>query len=522
MNNPYPNIDRLATNMISCWRTALTTRTDDNPEMVEGALATLYKLSADLPPPLVLWCESPVQQMAIPMLMTNVVHSSMWDQSLATLLHAGSPESPEWEKVWDSEWIRVERLVVVPILERIWNTQFMTHGAEVQRRILSRLKSHMHTWLLSGGLDGETKSAFGLKAQSKKSNGIYPFPWDGRMFRNFATTAAKIEQRTSKEFSLNMSSTVGIVMGNFDHRIVTDRIPLTRDLLKPEDEQLEKLDRIEALKSRFEEVSLMSQRRRTWLEQVATGYTRPIEFPTMDLNRQWYEIAWDSIKWINDERVARESEARARTNVIFSSSADWLPFALTCRHFDPELLRDLDEAIDCWAYLFHGADGYSFSSQIVFACMKPRFIEADESGRPHCADGPAAVWSDGLSVYSWKGVLIDREIIEERDNITVRQILEENNAEVRRVLLDIYGNERFLTESGAEVFHEDECGILYRYEFDLDEPLMMVRVRNSTREPDGTYKFYYLRVPPTVETAREAVAWTFGLSEDEYHPEKES
>ena len=33
---------------------------------------------------------------------------------------------------------------------------------------------------------------------------------------------------------------------------------------------------------------------------------------------------------------------------------------------------------------------------------------------------------------------------------------------------------------------------------------------------------YYLRVPPTIETAEEAVAWTFGLNTDEYHPAQES
>ena len=46
----------------------------------------------------------------------------------------------------------------------------------------------------------------------------------------------------------------------------------------------------------------------------------------------------------------------------------------------------------------------------------------------------------------------------------------------------------------------------------------MVEVRNSTPEPDGSRKTYFLRVPPTVRTAREAVAWTFGLGAVEYRP----
>jgi hypothetical protein len=50
----------------------------------------------------------------------------------------------------------------------------------------------------------------------------------------------------------------------------------------------------------------------------------------------------------------------------------------------------------------------------------------------------------------------------------------------------------------------------------------MVEVLNSTPEPDGTRKTYFLRVPPNLRTAREAVAWTFGLAGSQYRPERET
>ena len=52
-----------------------------------------------------------------------------------------------------------------------------------------------------------------------------------------------------------------------------------------------------------------------------------------------------------------------------------------------------------------------------------------------------------------------------------------------------------------------------------DEPLVMVEVVNSTAEPDGTYKDYFLRVPPDIETARAAVAWTFDVEPERYRVE---
>ena len=38
----------------------------------------------------------------------------------------------------------------------------------------------------------------------------------------------------------------------------------------------------------------------------------------------------------------------------------------------------------------------------------------------------------------------------------------------------------------------------------------------------STEAFYTLRVPPTMKTVEDAVAWTFGMSGIEYSPEQEA
>jgi hypothetical protein len=53
---------------------------------------------------------------------------------------------------------------------------------------------------------------------------------------------------------------------------------------------------------------------------------------------------------------------------------------------------------------------------------------------------------------------------------------------------------------------------LYRAEIPGDEPLVMVRVLNSTPEADGSRKAFFLRVPPDMSLAQ-AVVW---MSADEY------
>jgi hypothetical protein len=68
----------------------------------------------------------------------------------------------------------------------------------------------------------------------------------------------------------------------------------------------------------------------------------------------------------------------------------------------------------------------------------------------------------------------------------------------------------------AKKLAEDEFGELYQTEITGDEPICMIKLVNSTPGPDGEFKNYWLRVPPDMKTARQAVAWTFGMTPDEY------
>ena len=104
------------------------------------------------------------------------------------------------------------------------------------------------------------------------------------------------------------------------------------------------------------------------------------------------------------------------------------------------------------------------------------------------------------------------------ENLGAQRILEEPNAEVRRVMLERFGCDRFVKDLGLKAKQQDEFGTLYRMAIRDDEPLVMVEVVNSTPERDGSLKKYMLRVPPNVTTARAGIAWTFGMTEGEYGP----
>ncbi|MGW0183670.1 DUF6745 domain-containing protein [Nocardia sp. NPDC003345] len=149
---------------------------------------------------------------------------------------------------------------------------------------------------------------------------------------------------------------------------------------------------------------------------------------------------------------------------------------------------------------------------------RPTALHRDEAGRLDRADGPAVGYADGFALYAWRGMPVPGEFLAELASLTTDRIRTEENAELRRVMLEYYGYERYLAESGAEPLQRDETGILWRIAMTGDEDVVMVEVVNSTPEPDGTSRTYWLRVPPATRTAREGVAWTFGLGAAEYAP----
>jgi len=145
----------------------------------------------------------------------------------------------------------------------------------------------------------------------------------------------------------------------------------------------------------------------------------------------------------------------------------------------------------------------------------PRPAMQFEAGILHSWDGkPAVRWPTGRRLGFWRGVHMPVRVDSAPDRLTVARIAATTNAERRRVMIERLGYERYLREAGAELRAQDDFGRLWavrgRYALDREEPLVLVEVVNATPEPDGSYRRYFLHVPPETRTAREAVAWTFG------------
>jgi hypothetical protein len=97
--------------------------------------------------------------------------------------------------------------------------------------------------------------------------------------------------------------------------------------------------------------------------------------------------------------------------------------------------------------------------------------------------------------------------------LDVRDITEVENQELRQRALRVYGYEEWVKDVGGESLQSDECGELVKA-----GEVLFVRVVDPS-----TGRVYLLRVPPTIETARAAVAWTFGFERvSDYQPSKQT
>lgn len=198
---------------------------------------------------------------------------------------------------------------------------------------------------------------------------------------------------------------------------------------------------------------------------------------------------------------------------------------------------------------------------ICIVSERHTMLNRDEQGRLHNLNGAAIQFADGWSVYAVHGVIVPEFVILEKEKITAKLIDKESNIEVRRIMLNIFGPEKYLLDGEYEVLDTDKDQFgrprrLLRGKNGEDEEIIRVEVINSSKEINlaldqlknmshyyrnmskEVFKKYYLPVHPELKpmkngalipnakaqkmTCHNAVASTFGYYGKDYFPAKES
>ena len=131
----------------------------------------------------------------------------------------------------------------------------------------------------------------------------------------------------------------------------------------------------------------------------------------------------------------------------------------------------------------------------------------------HREDGPAIQYEDGSGPWCWKGVLMPKEFVLHSEKITPEIILSEQNAETRRVMIELYGGvEQFVSNVDAKVLDERDGNQLISIPFEIDgeAPFVALKLRCTS-----TGRNYILRVSnihcfPSYRSVKRALAYTFG------------
>ncbi|WP_293123002.1 DUF6745 domain-containing protein [Microcoleus sp. bin38.metabat.b11b12b14.051] len=150
---------------------------------------------------------------------------------------------------------------------------------------------------------------------------------------------------------------------------------------------------------------------------------------------------------------------------------------------------------------------------ICIVCDRPSALRLDSEYRLH-AEGEAALeFADGYKIYSYHGVTLPEKYGQiHPDRWESTWILEEKNAELRRVLIQGIGYDKICCElQAAELDSWQEYTLLQIDNADV-EPIYLLKMTCPS-----TGFIHALRVPPNMTSAREAIRWVnWDIDADEF------
>jgi hypothetical protein len=230
-----------------------------------------------------------------------------------------------------------------------------------------------------------------------------------------------------------------------------------------------------------------------------------------------WEHVWermeDSVVGSVEESVWERMEASVYASVRAYREADRLALA---HFFDVYLAPNDLHALACFNQL---VSGYWLRKEAAVLVRRPIVLCLDAEGRLHSETGQCVEYPDGWGFYAWHGVRVPERVILAPERLSRQDWSKAQNAEVRRVMQERMG-QRFVPELAGVVLDRSPRGTLYEVRLPEDDPEGVARYVQV--QDASTPRSYFLRVPPTIQTAAEALAWSFGLSVQEFGPAHET
>ncbi len=227
-----------------------------------------------------------------------------------------------------------------------------------------------------------------------------------------------------------------------------------------------------------------------------------------ELSGTFYPEAWNRFSDIFQELLEAslgEEEFFHDENYEPLDSIVWAEFAADCDFcfsvlkckYNPRKWQALQSLTTQCGWIFT-------YEKVCIVCDRPRILSFDSQHRLHAEGGPAIQFADGYSLYSYHGVTLPEKYGKIHPNEWQPQwLLEEENVELKRVLIQGIGYDRIARELAAVELDTWQEYILLRIDINVDlEPIYLLKMTCPS-----TGFIHALRVPPDINSAREAIKW---------------
>jgi hypothetical protein len=150
-----------------------------------------------------------------------------------------------------------------------------------------------------------------------------------------------------------------------------------------------------------------------------------------------------------------------------------------------------------------------FNEQTVYVSRKPVEIHFNEDGQLHNDTGMSCSYADGWGIWTLNGVNVTEQIVMRPETLTLDDMRNEENLEVRRLMQERYGMVKYLEDVNAKLLHKNVNDVdgtkEFLYSADSSKFLMCICV--------STGKHFCLEVRDNINTCEEAQEYlSSGLS----------
>ena len=212
---------------------------------------------------------------------------------------------------------------------------------------------------------------------------------------------------------------------------------------------------------------------------------------------------------------SRKSESRLYSNYLQPlTPTDLVKEIHLTEFFISKLGLTLDqktqELLRCKQQLFENCGWIFPFENICLVCDRPLHLRFDSANELHAEGEPAIAFADGYSLYFHHGVKLPEKYGKVHSDLWQAEwLLSEENAELRRVLMETIGYDRICQELALAELDSWQEYTLLSIEFDDDfddegnaKPIYLLKMTCPS-----TGFIHALRVPPDVRSALEAIRW---------------